>query len=100
MLARNKTMSVNFCAAVNSLADARWQHDHFGSDGGAFIELNNVIVDHANAPGRNALADRPRLIRTMNAVEGVLASLPKVECPGAQRVLRSAGHAQNTMQVD
>src|SRR5437879_2456000 len=45
------------------------QHDDLGPDLRALVEVNDVLVDHADAAGRNALPDGPGLDRAVDAVE-------------------------------
>ncbi len=46
-------------------AHAPWQHHNLGTDQRTLIKADCVLVDIANAAGRDILADRPRFDRAM-----------------------------------
>lgn len=62
------------------------------------VEVNHVLVDHANATGGNVLADGPWLVRAMDPVEGVFVFLPQIKSAGTEWIVRSAGHSQAALQ--
>jgi hypothetical protein len=44
------------------------QHDHFGADLHAGVKILDVLVGQADAAGRNALANRRRIIGAVDAI--------------------------------
>src|SRR5271166_2878762 len=64
--------------------------DHRRADMDATIEIDHVHVAHADAAGRNGLADFRRLVRAVNAVERVLVALKEIKCSGAERIIPPA----------
>ena len=54
------------------------KNNNFGPEGRALVEINDILVEHTNAAGRNALADGPRLVGTVNPEKRVLVTLPKI----------------------
>src|SRR5665811_2260581 len=83
---------------LRQLTDARWQHHDLGADRRAVVEVNHVVVDHANAPGGNVLADGPWLVRTVDPVEGVFVSLPQVQGAGTEWIVSAAGQSHTALQ--
>ena len=69
----------------------------------SFVEVDDVLVGHADAAGRNRLANVFGLVRSVNTVEGVLITLIKVHCPCAHWVLRPwadiVGHVHALLNV-
>ena len=51
-------------------------------------EIDDVLVGHADAAGRDGLADIFRLVGAVDAVQGVLVALVKVDRPRAERIFR------------
>src|SRR5262249_4114304 len=45
------------------------QHDHLGADADPTVEVDDVLVGHAEAARRHRLADGFRLVRSMDAIE-------------------------------
>src|SRR5258707_328519 len=78
---------------------ARGQHHDFGADRRALIEVDDILIDHADTPGRDTLADRPGFDGAVNAKERILVALPQVKCAGAEWVARTAMHAQPALQL-
>src|ERR1700692_3212232 len=76
-----------------SRTPARRQHD----DGRAWLhpieEIDDVGIVHADAAGRNGLADIFGLVGAVDAVERVLVALVEIERPRTQRVRRASGNA-------
>src|ERR1700759_1297384 len=62
--------------------------DHRGSDGDPVIEIDHVLVGHAEAARRDRLSDRLRLVGTMDAVK----RRAEIERPRPKRVLDPAFH--------
>src|SRR5262249_32427142 len=81
------------------LTDGRRQHHDLGADARAIVELDDVLVGHSNAARGNALADGPRLVGAVDPVKGVLVALPKIQGAGAERILRTARHAEAAAQL-
>src|SRR5687767_7850663 len=75
-------------------------HDDTRAERNALVEVDGVLVDHADAAGRHARADRPRLRRPVDAVERVLVVLPQIQGARAERVARTARHADAALQID
>src|SRR5215207_4425753 len=65
--------------------DCAWRHP--------IREIDDVLVGHADAAGRDGLADIFRLVGAMDAVQGVLVALVKVNRPRAERIFRTSGDA-------
>src|SRR5688572_30868412 len=78
---------------------ARRQHLHLGADRHAVVEMDHVLVDHADAAGRDALADRMGLRRAVDAIERVLVVLPEIEPAGTDRIARAARNAHAALQL-
>src|SRR5881394_1306140 len=72
----------------SALCEARLDHHHLGADLDLFVEVDDVLVAHADAAGRHRMSDRPRLVGAVDAVERGA----KVHRARTQRVLRAAGH--------
>ena len=56
-------------------------------------EIDDVLVEHADAARRDGLADIFRLVGAVDAVQRVLVALVEVERPRAQRIGRTSGNA-------
>src|SRR5262249_29677744 len=56
-------------------------------------EIDDVLVGHADAARRDGMADIFRLVGAVDAVQGVLVALVKVDRPRAQRIGRASGNA-------
>src|SRR6476661_7380446 len=63
-------------------------HDDGGANGDAVIEIGYVVVGHAEAAGRYRLADRPRLVGAVNAIQ----RRAQIHGPGAERIVEPACH--------
>src|SRR5271166_5926222 len=74
--------------AVKRLERDRLPDDDLRSDRHASIEIGDVIVDEAEAAGRDGVADRLRLVGAMDAIDG----LAEIERARAHRVARATGH--------
>lgn len=59
--------------------------------GHAVVEVGDVLVQKPDAAGRDRPADRPFLMRAVQAVERVLPILEDIECPRAQRIRLPGG---------
>src|SRR5271157_1417979 len=62
--------------------------DDLRSDRHAIIEIGDVLVDEAEAAGRDGVADRLRLVGAVDAVDG----LAEIHRPRAERIARPARH--------
>src|SRR5690606_23695030 len=74
-----------------ALAVAGADDDDLGADVGAGIEMLHVLVHHADAARRHVLADRPGLVRAVDAEDRVAAALGEIERARAERVVLAAG---------
>src|SRR3954452_20759510 len=74
----------------SAFCEARLDHHHLGADLDLFVEVDDVLVAHADAAGRHRLSYRPRLVRTVDAIERGT----KVHRARTQRILRAAGHEE------
>src|SRR5262249_51370955 len=97
---KHKAKTIYRSAVARFLTDGRRQHHDLGADARAIVELDDVLVGHSNAARGNALADGPRLVGAVDPVKGVLVALPKIQGAGAERILRTAGHAEAAAQLD
>src|SRR5262249_22082756 len=66
----------------------RSDHHHPGADLDPLIEIDHVLVAHADAAGRHRRSDRPGLVRAVDAIE----RRAEIHGAGAERVLRPAFH--------
>src|SRR5262249_16876246 len=78
---------------------ARRQHDDLGANRCALVEVDDILVDHADAAGGNALPDGPWLDRAVDPIERVFGVLPKVHGARAQRIARATRHADAARQL-
>src|SRR5579859_3159214 len=69
------------------------EHDDFGADRRAIVQIDHIFVAHANAAGGHVMADSVGLIGAVNAVERVDLALPQIECARAERIIGPAMHA-------
>src|ERR1700694_581097 len=77
----------------------RAQHHDLGADRRALEEIDDVLVEHADAARRDVLADGPRLDRAVDAEQRILVVLPQIERAGAERIARAARHADPAAQL-
>src|SRR5690606_10250146 len=63
------------------------------------VEVHHVVIEHAHAAARHRFADRPRLVRAVNAEQRVVAVLVEIDRAGAERIVDTAGHAAGIFQV-
>src|SRR5216684_7826655 len=77
----------------------RSQHHDLGADRRALVEIEHVLVEHADAAGRDAVADGPGLVGAVDAVQGILVALPQIERAGAERIAQAARHADAAAQL-
>src|SRR5207237_8993669 len=84
---------------TRQLPHPRAQHHDLGAGRRALVEIDDVLVEHADAAGRDAVADGPRLVGAVDAVERILVGLPQIERAGAERVAWAAGHADAAAQL-
>src|SRR6185503_3302298 len=75
------------------------KHFYLGSDRNPVVEMDDILVDHSDAAGRHAGANRLRLDCSMDAVERVDFPLPQIEPAGADRIAWPARHALAALQV-
>src|SRR4051812_17610453 len=89
-----RVMMVPTGAASDRAAVARkvLQDEDAGADGRALVQVDHVLVQHADAAGRHVRADAPWLGRAMDAVDQVLAIPVKVMRAGPERVVGAALH--------
>src|SRR5947207_291696 len=70
-------------------------HHHLGADPDAVVEVDDVLVAHADAAGGDRGADGPRFVRAMNAVERGA----EIHRPGAERIFRAALHVARQVRA-
>src|SRR6266571_3828752 len=70
-------------------------HHHLGADLDAVIEVDHVLVAHADAAGRHLGADRPRFVGAVDAIERG----PEVERARAERILGTTGHVAGQIRT-
>src|SRR5688572_8481753 len=63
--------------------------DHLGTDAGALVEVDHVVIEHAHAAAGNRAADRLGLIGAVDAEHGVAAAAIEIERAGAERVVQA-----------
>ena len=61
--------------ATHVLDDMRWEDHDPGTDDRALVKIDSVLIDHADASGRDTFADRPRFNSAVDAEECVLIIL-------------------------
>ena len=66
----------------------RLQHHHDGTQADAVIEIDHVLVGHADAARRNRRADIFRLVGAVNPEQRVLAAGVEIERARAHRIVR------------
>src|SRR5262249_62071606 len=71
---------------------ARGEYDNRRSHLHPLVEVDHVLVGHADAAGRYGLTDILRLVGAMDAVERVLAPLVQVDRPRAPGICPTAVH--------
>src|SRR5262249_955720 len=92
--------SIALYALVAPLSDGNPLNDHssllhyddLGTDGSTLIEIDCVLIDHADATGGDTLADSRRLYRPVDAKKRVLIVLPEIHRAGAERIVWTASH--------
>src|SRR6202453_609358 len=75
-------------------------HDDLRSNRGAIVELDDVVVEQANAAAGNLLADRLRFDRAMKAEVGVLIAAVEVKRARAERIVDAAWQAGRVVRID
>src|SRR5262249_60854498 len=63
-------------------------HHDPGADLDPLVEVNDILVAHADAAGRYRLTDRPWLVRTVDAVE----ARTEIHCARAEGIFGAAFH--------
>src|SRR3954471_8422914 len=63
--------------------------EHRRSGRHAVVEVEDVLIEHADAAARDLLADAPGLVRAVDAEEDVAVALVEVEGTGAERVVEA-----------
>src|SRR5690606_3705878 len=61
-------------------------HDHLRADFGTVIEIDDVLIQEANAARGHGLPDRPPFRRAMQTVARIAAFVEKIERTGAKRI--------------
>src|SRR5215203_3970210 len=64
--------------------------EHRGPDRDALVEVENLLIQQADAAARDLLANGPGLVGAMNAEQGVAAVLVEVERAGPERIVEPA----------
>ena len=62
--------------ATHALDDMRWEDHDPGTDDRALVKIDSVLIDHADASGRDTFADGPWFDGAVDAVERVFVVLP------------------------
>src|SRR5215831_5598924 len=75
------------------------EHDDFGADWRAVVEIDDVLVRQADTAGRDVGADGPGFIGAVDAVERVLVAAPEVHGPRSDRIIGTAFHADAALQL-
>src|SRR5258705_10817191 len=57
------------------------------------VEIDHVVIDHPNTAGGNVAHDVPGFVCAMDAVQGVLVTLPQVKRAGTECTVGPSGHA-------
>src|SRR5215207_5341759 len=65
------------------------------TDAGATVEVDDVLIGHANAPRRDRLPDRFGLIRAVDAVERAA----QIHGPGTERIVDAARHVARQVRA-
>src|SRR5215472_17162524 len=63
-------------------------NDYMGADRHTVIKVSHVVIDQAEATGRDGLPDRFRRVGAVDAVH----SGAKIHCARSERIARAAGH--------
>src|SRR5262249_14985403 len=63
-------------------------HDHLGADLDLAVQVDDVLIAHADTAGRHRLPDGPGLVRAVNAIE----ARAEIHSARAERVFRPAFH--------
>ena len=66
------------------------EHDHNGAHLDPVVEVDHVLIGHADAARRNRLADIFRLVRAMDTEQRVAAALMQIQRARAERIVRAA----------
>src|SRR5262249_10568702 len=69
--------------------------EDLGSNGCAAVEIDDILIEHPNAAGRYAPADRVRLVRAMDPVQRVFVALPQIQGTSSKRIVRASGDAKS-----
>jgi hypothetical protein len=70
-------------------------HDDRRAYFGASVQIGDVVIGHANAPGRNRLPDRIRLVRAVNTIKRAR----KIHSASAQRIIYAAFHVSGQIRA-
>src|SRR5215472_18220593 len=73
---------------LSEVAPLHWQHYNLAADLRAPIEINHVVIEHADAAARNPLTDRVRCVGSVNAVDGAA----EIHGACAERIAGTASH--------
>lgn len=73
-------------------AGAALEDDDAGAVSHRTVEFENVLVQHPDAAGRCGLADAPRFIGPVNAIQRIPAIAIQIQCPCAERIVRTSGN--------
>src|SRR5437879_13729792 len=69
----------------------RGQYDHDSADLHVIVEIDRVLIGHADTPGRDSLSDIFGLIGAVDAIERVFVAGIKINAARAHRIVRAAG---------
>ena len=75
------------------VAVTRRKHDDRRANLHTGEKVDDILIGHADAAGRDGMADVFRLVGAMDTVQRVLVALVKVDCPRTERISRTARNA-------
>jgi hypothetical protein len=72
--ASRPTGATGFAGRISSSG----KHHDLGTDRRAFVEVDDVLIDHADTAGRNVPANRPGFESSVDPIERVFIALPQI----------------------
>src|SRR4051794_9228402 len=78
------------------LGNCRGQHDDFSADRHTVVKVDDVIIKHADAARGHVLADGPRLVGAVNAVQSIAVLLPQIKRTSSKGVVFTPWQAEAT----
>src|SRR4051794_20254675 len=80
------------------LAGMRSKDHDSGTERRALVEVDDVLVEHTNAAGGDALTNGPGLVRPVDPVKRILVTLPEIHGAGTEWIARPASDAETASQ--